>query len=54
MPHLSDQFIDSITKRYIELYEKFTSSDFVGVEVNQDELFSKTTEALNKLYITTP
>ena len=30
VPHMDDDFLDLVTSRYVELYEKVTGSDFNG------------------------
>jgi len=46
VPTMSDEWIDVISKRYIELYEKVIGEKFVPQELSDDETFEKITKAL--------
>ncbi len=49
VPHMSDEWIDTISKRYIELYEQVIGQKFVPEQLSQEETFNRTVEALHKL-----
>ncbi|MBK6990958.1 MAG: phosphoribosylaminoimidazolesuccinocarboxamide synthase [Chitinophagaceae bacterium] len=49
VPEMSDEWIDTISKRYIELYEKIIGEKFLPVELNDDETFELITSALKKI-----
>ena len=49
VPEMSDEWIDTISKRYIELYEKIIGQKFLPVELNDDETFELITSALKKI-----
>jgi phosphoribosylaminoimidazole-succinocarboxamide synthase len=46
VPHMSDEWIDTISKRYIELFEKVTGKSFVPEQLNETDTLSKVTDAL--------
>ena len=37
VPHMSDEYIASVSSRYIELYENITGTPFVKADLNQIE-----------------
>lgn len=49
VPEMSDEWIDTISNRYIELYEKVIGSAFVPETISEDEQFEKITTALQEL-----
>lgn len=49
VPEMSDAWVDTISKRYIELYEKIIGQKFVPVELSDAETEKKVLEALEKL-----
>ncbi|MES2849650.1 MAG: phosphoribosylaminoimidazolesuccinocarboxamide synthase [Bacteroidota bacterium] len=49
VPGMSDEWIDTISKRYIELYEKVIGEKFVPVEYTETEMFNKISSALTEL-----
>ncbi len=49
VPHMNDEWIDTISKRYIELYEQVIGQKFVPEQLSQEETFNRTVEALHKL-----
>ena len=49
VPEMSDEWIDTISKRYIELYEKIIGEKFLPVELNDNETFELITSALKKI-----
>ena len=34
VPHMSDDYIDSVSDRYIELYEKITGEKFIKADIS--------------------
>ncbi|HQW62855.1 MAG TPA: phosphoribosylaminoimidazolesuccinocarboxamide synthase [Ferruginibacter sp.] len=48
VPQMSDQWIHSISRRYIELYEKITGQQFVPQPLSEAETFELISTALNK------
>lgn len=48
VPEMTDDWINTISKRYIELYEKIIGEKFVPETVTEDELFTHISTALNK------
>jgi phosphoribosylaminoimidazole-succinocarboxamide synthase len=49
VPEMTDEWIDTISKRYIQLYEQLIGEKFVPVDLTEDEMVEKTKEALQKL-----
>ncbi len=49
VPHMSDEWIDTISKRYIELYEKVIGAPFKPEPKSTEETYHLICEALNKL-----
>jgi phosphoribosylaminoimidazole-succinocarboxamide synthase len=48
IPEMTDEKIETISKRYIELYEQITGQKFVAKNLTQEVLFSQISEALKK------
>lgn len=48
VPEMSDQWVDTISKRYIELYEKVIGEKFKPVELSDEEIFQLTVHSLSK------
>jgi phosphoribosylaminoimidazole-succinocarboxamide synthase len=51
VPEMSDEWVDTISKRYIELYEKVIGEKFIPRELSDKEIFSSVTESLNKVSV---
>ncbi len=49
VPPMEDDWVDTISKRYIELYEKLTGKLFIPQELDEDETFARITNALEKI-----
>jgi phosphoribosylaminoimidazole-succinocarboxamide synthase len=49
VPEMSDEWIQTISNRYIELYEKIIGEKFVGVELSDEETERLVVEELEKL-----
>lgn len=51
VPEMSNEFVNSVSNRYIELYEKITGEKFVKPDMNSidNRINNNVTEALNKL-----
>lgn len=49
VPEMRDEWIDTISKRYIELFEKVTGRNFVPEHLGSNEVEKKVIEALKKL-----
>jgi len=49
VPEMTDEWIDTISKRYIELYEKVTGKTFVPQQPSDREIVEAVTESLEKL-----
>ncbi|HEY6062359.1 MAG TPA: phosphoribosylaminoimidazolesuccinocarboxamide synthase [Chitinophagaceae bacterium] len=49
VPAMSDEWVDTISKRYIELYEKVTGSAFVPQQLSKEETYQRILRSLQKL-----
>ncbi|HEX4958598.1 MAG TPA: phosphoribosylaminoimidazolesuccinocarboxamide synthase, partial [Lacibacter sp.] len=49
VPEMNDEWVNTISQRYIELYEKVIGEPFVPQELSDDETMKKITAALQKL-----
>ena len=49
VPEMTDEWVDTISKRYIELYEKVIGEAFVPEDITEEETFSLIREALRKI-----
>ncbi len=50
VPAMSDEWVDTISKRYIELYEKVIGSAFVPQQLSEEETKQRIIQALQNLY----
>jgi phosphoribosylaminoimidazole-succinocarboxamide synthase len=48
VPIMSDEWVATISKRYIELYEKVIGEPFTPVQLSEDEIKNRTEQALQK------
>ena len=48
VPHMSDEWIDTISKRYIELYEKVIGERFHPAQKSEEETYDLVCDALKK------
>lgn len=51
VPEMSDEWVDTISKRYIELYEKVIGSAFVPQQLSEQETQERILQSLEKLAI---
>ena len=49
VPAMSDEWVDTISKRYIELYEKVIGQKFIPQQLTYDNIYQKVTDSLKKL-----
>lgn len=49
VPEMSDEWIDTISKRYIELYEKVTGKNFIPQQPSDDEIVRLVTASLERI-----
>jgi phosphoribosylaminoimidazole-succinocarboxamide synthase len=49
VPEMTADWIDTISKRYIELYETVIGKKFVPEELSDEEMYNRIVEALNKV-----
>lgn len=50
VPQMTDEWIQTISNRYIQLYEQLIGEKFVPVDLSDDEIFNKTVQALTKYF----
>jgi len=48
VPGMSDEWVDTISQRYIELYEKVIGKKFVAKKLSDDETYKRIISSLNK------
>ena len=49
VPEMTTGWVDTISKRYIELYETVIGEKFVPEDLGDDEIYKRITEALDKV-----
>ncbi len=49
VPQMSNVWVQTISKRYIELYEKLTGENFIPTDLNDEDILQCTTASLNNL-----
>lgn len=49
VPEMTDEWIKTISERYIQLYEQLIGKSFVPVDLSDEETFNKTIQSLSKL-----
>lgn len=49
VPEMTDEWVDIISKRYIELYEKVIGQPFIPEKISDDDLYSRVVNSLNTL-----
>jgi phosphoribosylaminoimidazole-succinocarboxamide synthase len=49
IPEMSDDWVNTISRRYIELYEQVIGSAFIPEPLSEEETYDRTIEALQKL-----
>jgi phosphoribosylaminoimidazole-succinocarboxamide synthase len=50
VPDMSDEWVHTISKRYIELYEKVTGYEFQPERMNEDEIYDRIVRAIKNLF----
>ena len=48
VPDMSDEWVNTISKRYIELYEQVIGEPFVPVDMSEEEVYQRIEEYLQK------
>lgn len=51
VPPMGDEWVDTISKRYIELYERVTGQDFEPMTMNEEEVYREIVETLNSVRV---
>jgi phosphoribosylaminoimidazole-succinocarboxamide synthase len=49
VPEMTDEWITTISNRYIQLYEQLIGEKFVPLDLSDEEIYTNTVESLNKL-----
>ena len=49
VPAMSEEWVQTISQRYIELYEKVIGERFIPQPLHEEEIYARTVDALNKL-----
>ncbi|MBD0366935.1 MAG: phosphoribosylaminoimidazolesuccinocarboxamide synthase, partial [Flavisolibacter sp.] len=49
VPEMTDEWVHTISLRYIELYEKVIGKQFIPQNLNDDELYDRVLKTLEKL-----
>jgi phosphoribosylaminoimidazole-succinocarboxamide synthase len=49
VPEMSDEWVTTISQRYIELYEKVIGEPFLRERLSEEDIYKKTVEALKKV-----
>ena len=49
VPEMTDEWVDTISKRYIELYEKVIGQPFIPEKISDDDLYRRVASCLNAL-----
>lgn len=49
VPEMTDEWVSTISNRYIQLYEQLIGENFLPVQLTEQEIFNKTVDALHKL-----
>ena len=49
VPEMSEDWVNTISQRYIELYETVIGEKFVPQELSDDETFNRINQSLNKI-----
>jgi phosphoribosylaminoimidazole-succinocarboxamide synthase len=47
VPEMSDEWVNTISRRYIELYEHVTGEDFLPEPVSKEETYNRVVKSLN-------
>ena len=50
VPDMSDEWVHTISKRYIELYEKVTGYEFQPERMNEEEIYDRIVRAIRNLF----
>lgn len=53
VPKMSDEWVETISNKYIELYEQLTGQPFVPMQLEDEEVYGSIVEALNALNLHT-
>lgn len=49
VPEMNDEWIQTISNRYIQLYEQLIGESFVPIDLTEEEMYNQTIEALSKI-----
>jgi phosphoribosylaminoimidazole-succinocarboxamide synthase len=51
VPEMSDEWVQTISQRYIELYERIIGEKFVPQELSDEEAYQRIIEGLRRLEV---
>jgi phosphoribosylaminoimidazole-succinocarboxamide synthase len=51
VPEMTNEWIDTISKRYIELFEKVSGTSFIPETIDDESIVQKVTEALAQITV---
>ena len=51
VPEMSDEWVETISNKYIELYEKLTGEQFQPMQMGEEEMYGKIVETLNAMQL---
>jgi len=49
VPEMTDEWVQTISNRYIQLYEQLIGESFVPIDLTEEEIYNQTIEALSKI-----
>jgi phosphoribosylaminoimidazole-succinocarboxamide synthase len=49
IPEMSDEWVETISNKYIELYEKLTGQTFEPMQLDEEEVYGRIVEALDEM-----
>ena len=52
IPVMPDDWVNTISQRYIELYEKLIGEQFIPIAISEDEIYNRVIESLHRLQLT--
>jgi phosphoribosylaminoimidazole-succinocarboxamide synthase len=52
VPKMTDEWVETISQRYIELYEKLIGEKFIPLNISEEESYNRIIESLQRLQLT--
>jgi phosphoribosylaminoimidazole-succinocarboxamide synthase len=53
VPDMSDEWVENISNKYIELYEKLTGQKFEPMQMDEEEVYGRIVEVLGAMHLHT-